>query len=286
MTVTTKRSLPLGLAPGLTAGLVAVFILGSTTEPARAQRAAACRVQFTVLSTVRFNAAHNLTGLVISGRHDPISGGAAPPSASDFEVLDTDGLLTLYILMNGWQASGQLERNARGSVAYHRSDLMLALEATQNGIAYARTVRAEAERRALPTLAEVAEGAQERIDGLQGLQDGIRRVIGSDGDMIEVSPGLITDQLAAFLDRFRPGGAERLFAQYSDLRAGRGPDVLCDPDSPSDLVGRLLCQQPFSGRAAPTQSACREGVTFSRLAAATRCQRASPRSADVCPAGG
>ena len=83
-------------------GLALTGMLASLSGPTLAQQnRTVCRVQFTGHSTVRYNPALNLTGRIIIGQHNYDSavrqGGS---TQTRFEVLDSDGFLTLYILVN------------------------------------------------------------------------------------------------------------------------------------------------------------------------------------------
>lgn len=274
MIETTKGRL--GQFPrGLMAGILALSVVGSTTAPATARQAASvCRVQFTGLSTVRYNPGLNLTGFIIMGQHNydstTRSGGAA---STDFEVLDNDGYLTLIMLMNEWQASGKLGRNQTRIVTYPRSDILLALDAASMGVAYHRILAGMVEREQPENATTILSLLALKTEAMTALEQGLRSALDRSPGGVDLPPGFLTARLGVILDGLHPGPGQFIQTQYLDRPTGDGPNILCNADARSVVIGQVFCGTRFTDGAARDAAFCPEGVRLNQLSSLPRCRR-------------
>lgn len=268
-------------------GLLAVVALTCAvpTGPAvgatpAVQSGRACTIEFTGMSGVVYNAELDLTGLIVMGHHNyspaTRSGGAG---SEEFEVLDTDGFLTLYILLNQWQASGQLERNLTEPVDYHRSDVELAAEVVGMGLQYHHVL---VERIAVSRPANytaVRRLLAFKIEGLVSIQEGLERALRQSGDQIELPPGFISARMGLLLDGLT-GPDQFMMAQYRDPASSESAVVLCQDGGSSTFVSQLLCGHRFRSASPRDPAICPEGLRLNRLASLPFCRRVN--GADVC----
>ena len=278
---TARRRIPIRLT--LVAALALVVGGGSAASPGIAAPAGGvCKITFTRTSDTKTNPALGLSGLIFMGSHnyDPAtrSGGSGTTA---FELGDTDGFLTLYILMNEWRASGQLEANRSKPVLFHRTDLLLALDATERGLSYQRAVMDRADSQASEINIKTKSLISMKIETLSVISDGLRAVLSGNGSMVEIPPGFMSVRIGIFLDRLT-GPDQQIMAQYPDRSAGEKFNVLCDPSAPSALVGQLLCGYSLTNAKRRDDGLCLKGMSMNRSASVPRCRRANAK--DECPA--
>jgi hypothetical protein len=251
---------------------------GAQASPAA--QAGQCRVEFTGLSDVVYNPALELSGLLIQGNHNYASDTRVGGSDSTaFEVLDPDGFLILYVLLNEWRISGQLDQNATRAVRFERSDLALALEAAEMGLNYQQVLTAKVEQERLDNSADILRLLAMKTEGMRLIIEGLRPLLGSGTGPVELPAGFLGVRMARFLDQLAPPG-QTIMAQYLDRSTGRAPNVLCDPAAASVIVGQILCGYRFANGQAREPAVCPQGLRLNRLALQPRCRRVGGQ--DVC----
>lgn len=269
------------LLRGSLAATMAFAVCGAGPAEPVAQASAACQVAFTRISDVVYNPQLGLSGTIIVGNHNyaPATRSAGPDS-TNFEVLDTDGFLTLIILLNEWRASGQLERNATEAVAFERSDLVLALDAVDRGLRYHQVLLTRVDETPIDNPAAARRLLMLKLEGLRVLAEGLRPRLAGGAATVELTPGFLSARMGRFLDGLAPGPDQSIMAQYLDRPTGSTPNVLCDGAAASAFLGQLLCGYRFADGAAREPAICPQGIRFTRLAALQRCRRVGGQ--DVC----
>lgn len=262
------------------AAAVALVVGGASSSPARpAAQTGECRVEFTGISDVAYNPALQLSGVIIKGSHNyapaTLSGGSG---ATPFEVLDHDGFLTLFILLNEWRASGQLDRNATEAVDFRRGDLALALEAVERGLRYHEAV-ATTITDDTPNREDARRLLALKADGMRAIAEGLRPAMSGDQGLVELPAGFLSARMGLFLDRLTPP-EQIMQAQYLDRPTGGAPNILCDRSAASAFIGHLLCGYQFASGQAREPAVCPQGIRLTRLAALPRCRRVGGQ--DVC----
>ena len=267
-----------------TLALAADGVAAAPVEQPAAQAGGVCEVVFSRISDVTYNPTLDLSGPIIVGSHSYVpetrTGGAG---STGFEVLDNDGFLTLVILLNEWRASGQLKRNESGTVAFQRSDLVLALDAVDRGLRYHQVLSDYTDANRPENYADVRRLLMLKLEGLRVLAEGLRPRLAGGAATVQLPPGLLSARRGLFLDRLAVGPEQLIQAQYLDRPTGDAQNVLCDGTAKSAFLGQVLCGYRFADGKAREPAICPEGLTFNRLAVVPRCRRVGGQ--DTCPDG-
>jgi len=265
-------------AASMIVAAAALCLTGAAAAPTDGQQdSSVCQVEFTAQSDVLYNPDLDLTGRIITGRHNYSATTRSGSSTwTDFEVLDNDSFLILYVLANEWKASGLLERNRREAVGFPRTDIELALAATRMGLIYHRTLKAKVERESPANAADILALLALKIESLLVLQTGLEQYAGGSASTVELPPGFLSTRMGPMLDGLVPGPEQRTMAQYLDRTTGKSvPNVLCSHDAASAFVGQLLCGFRVTTATAREPAICPDGLRLTRLSSLPVCRRAA-----------
>ncbi|MBJ7447414.1 MAG: hypothetical protein JHC81_07755 [Brevundimonas sp.] len=235
-----------------TAVVLGSLLLGATTPAAAAE----CRIRFTDFVIEPYQSGgQQMQRLVLVGDHNYSSatntGGAG---RTEFRVADGDGFLIFSLLSLRWQ-TGLSSGAETGRVS--RAEVRTLQQAMEMGRAYyARLIEIIS-----------AEPRPSNYESMRGRTDIKNEVIAetltvlaqgrsyrANNDTIVIDTGRIRTIAA----RFRPGGD--MMSQYRDFRVRDGaPNLLCDPDAASVLIGRLACGDISIASARPP---CPDGLVI------------------------
>lgn len=232
--------------------------------------ASSCSVNYTGISEITYNPQLNLQGLIIKGNHSAPSGA----TRTDFEVLDTDGFLTMSALHSAWQSQRLLpvptNANPTPTVNLPLTDINMLKAAAEMGKSYHDTLLARLE-----------------VDRPSNYNDVKRLLLKKRDFNIELLRMLtvwtpirnripvreLREKLSANLEDLAPGAEQTMMAQYLDRNSGDRPQVLCNPGNASQMIGQVVCAFNYETNMKRDPNFCAAGIRFDSLGLTSVCQR-------------
>lgn len=228
-----------------------------------------CDVTYTEIKEVSYGAAEDsLNGILLKGQHNAPAGAGT----KSFEVLDLDGFLVLAAIHSSWQSNLLVQANARGQVSLPMDDIKSALRVVRMGQNYFRVLLRNARAANAPNIAAIEAEINAKATYLSILRSQLENWESNGGNVARNGIKLF---MSEGLERFAPGSSDRLYSQYRDLSLGNTPQILCNPEAASELVGQVLCSRNFVTSAQRSPSFCAGGITFNRLSSLPVCSIAN-----------
>ena len=201
--------------------------------------------------------------------------GTASPGGQAFNFFDDDGFLTLAMLVSAWQAGGQTAANLTADVTVDRGDIVLMEYVSRVGSGYFQAILDYAATRNDLTAQQVIEvdQAKAQLALFQRMGTQARASLaanGGDGTNPTLPRHFITD-LGDYLETLRPSASQAVNSRYNDL-ATQKTSRLCDPDAPSALLGRMLCDRNLGTGAVRATPYCRSSAGITSPARALVCE--------------
>lgn len=228
-----------------------------------------CNVTYTEIKDVSYGPAEdNLHGILIKGQHNAPAGAGT----KSFEVLDLDGFLVLAAIHSSWQSNLLVQANQRGQVNLPMDDIKSALRVVRMGQNYFPILLRNARTANAPNMAAIETEINAKLSYL--------RTLGAQLESWERNGGVVARNginqfMSTGLERFAPGSSDRLYSQYRDLSLGNTPQILCNPQAQSELVGQVLCSRNFVTSAQRSPNFCAGGISFNRLSSLPVCSIAN-----------
>lgn len=230
-----------------------------------------CSVNYTGISEVTYNPQLNLNGLIIKGNHSAPSGA----TRTDFEVLDTDGFLTMAALHSSWQSRRLLQGLVTPShpvpfIDLPLTDINMLKAAAQMGKHYHQTVKAKIDAERPANYADANALLVRKIAFNTNLLRKLDEWVFLRG---RVPLTQIREFISSDLEDLAPGADQTMMAQYLDRNAGDRPQVLCNPGNASQMVGQVVCAFNYETSARRDPNFCPGGIRFDDLGTTSVCQR-------------
>lgn len=230
-----------------------------------------CNVNYTGISEVAYNPQLNLNGLIIKGNHSAPSG----TTTTNFEVLDTDGFLTIAALHSSWQARRLLQGISTPShpvpfIDLPITDINMLRAAAQMGKHYHETVKAKIDAERPANYADANRLLVRKIAFDTALLRKLDEWVLLRG---RVPLSQIRETISSSLEDLAPGAEQTMMAQYLDRDAGDRPQVLCNPGNASQMVGQVVCAFNYETSARRDPNFCPGGIRFDDLGTTSVCQR-------------
>jgi hypothetical protein len=236
-----------------------------------------CKVEYDEITEFRYGPAR-LKGIMIKGTHNAPFGSF--PN-KDFNVLDVDGFFSLTALHSDWQSRSLVQDNRTSSTPIPLPDIRSAKQIVAMGIQY-HTYQ-EQQFRNDPNLASELPGIVLKKNFLLALGRELEIWERAQG---VVPAGRIRAALSEGLEKFAPTANvnDRLLSIYPDASIGDRPNVLCNKDAVSVMVGQVVCSRDFVNSFQRNPMFCPGGINFDSLSTVRVCQAQPPGAPSVCRA--